>query len=88
MLVRKETEAAKIAQLVAEDPAQLVVEGLQAYPNNATTAIDLEITLAQVIGEEKFKKWWSGAKKAVAKKAAAKAGVVRRKAAVAKTKKP
>jgi transcription elongation factor GreA len=67
LLVRKETEAAKIAQLVAEDPAQLVVEGLQAYPNNATTAIDLEITLAQVIGEEKFKKWWSGAKKAVAK---------------------
>jgi transcription elongation factor GreA len=67
LLVRKETDAAKIAQLVAEDPAQLVVEGLQAYPNNATTAIDLEITLAQVIGEEKFKKWWSGAKKAVAK---------------------
>jgi transcription elongation factor GreA len=67
LLVRKETDTAKIAQLVAEDPAQLVVEGLQAYPNNATTAIDLEITLAQVIGEEKFKKWWSGAKKAVAK---------------------
>jgi transcription elongation factor GreA len=56
-----------VAQLIAEDPAQLVVEGLQAYPNNATTAIDLEITLSQVIGEEKFKKWWSGAKKAVAK---------------------
>jgi transcription elongation factor GreA len=52
---------------VAEDPAQLVVEGLQAYPNNATTAIDLEITLAQVVGDEKFKKWWTGAKKAVAK---------------------
>ena len=27
----------------------------------------MEITLAQVIGEEKFKKWWSAAKKAVAK---------------------
>jgi transcription elongation factor GreA len=67
LLVRKETDAAKIAQLVAEDPAQLVVEGLQAYPNNATTAIDLEITLAQVVGDEKFKKWWTGAKKAVAK---------------------
>jgi transcription elongation factor GreA len=67
LLVRRETEAAKIAQLVADDPAQLVVEGLQAYPNNATTAIDLEITLAQVVGEEKFKKWWTGAKKAVAK---------------------
>jgi transcription elongation factor GreA len=67
LLVRKETEPKVIAALIAENPAQLIVEALQAYPNNATTAIDLEITLAQVIGEEKFKKWWSTAKKAVAK---------------------
>jgi len=67
LLVRKQTEAAKIADLIENDPAQLVVEGLQSYPNNATTAIDLEITLAQVIGEDKFKKWWSTAKKAIAK---------------------
>jgi transcription elongation factor GreA len=66
LLVRKETETATINQLAAENPAQLVVEALQGYPNHATTAIDLEITLAQVIGEEKFKKWWSVAKKAVA----------------------
>ena len=67
LLVRKEIEAAKIADLIENNPAQLVVEGLQAYPNNATTAIDLEITLAQVVGEDKFKKWWSSAKKAIAK---------------------
>lgn len=67
LLVRKETDAKKIAELIAENPAQLVVEALQAYPNNAATVIELEIVLAQVIGEEKFKKWWSVAKKAVAK---------------------
>ena len=67
LLVRKETEPKKIAELIAENPAQLVVEALQAYPNNAATVIEMEITLAQVIGEEKFKKWWSVAKKAVAK---------------------
>jgi transcription elongation factor GreA len=67
LLVRKQTEAAKIADLIENNPAQLIVEGLQAYPNNATTAIDLEITLAQVLGEDKFKKWWSTAKKAIAK---------------------
>lgn len=67
LLVRKQTESAKIAELIEKNPAQLVVEGLQAYPNNATTAIDLEITLAQVVGEDKFKKWWSAAKKVVAK---------------------
>jgi transcription elongation factor GreA len=67
LLVRQETEPKKIAALIADDPAQLVVEALQAYPGHATTAIDLEITLAQVLGEEKFKKWWSTAKKALAK---------------------
>lgn len=67
LLVRRETEPERIAQLIAESPAELVVEALKAYPNNATTAIDLEITLAQVVGEEKFKKWWSHAKKALAK---------------------
>ncbi len=67
LLVRKQTEPDTINQLIANQPAQLVVEALQGYDNNATTAIDLELTLAQVIGEDKFKKWWSSAKKAVAK---------------------
>ncbi|GAB1488518.1 hypothetical protein MASR2M8_09630 [Opitutaceae bacterium] len=67
ILVRKQTEADKVADLVENNPAQLVVETLASYPNSATTAIDLEITLAQVLGEDKFKKWWSTAKKAIAK---------------------
>jgi transcription elongation factor GreA len=67
ILVRKETEAARVTELVENDPAQLIVETLQSYPNGATTAIDLELTLAQVLGEEKFKKWWSTAKKAIGK---------------------
>ena len=67
LLVRKETDTQRVNELIADDPAQLIVEALAAYPNNAATGIELEITLAQVIGEEKFKKWWSAAKKAVAK---------------------
>ena len=67
LLVRKETEPKKIAELIAENPAQLVVEALESYPNHAATVIEMEITLAQVIGEDKFKKWWAAAKKAVAK---------------------
>ena len=67
LLVRKETEAKRISELISDDPAQLIVEALQSYPNHATTAIDLEITLAQVVGEEKFKKWWATTKKALAK---------------------
>jgi transcription elongation factor GreA len=67
LLVRKQTEPDTIQNLIDNNPAQLVVEALQSYPNNATTAIDLELTLAKVIGEDKFKKWWSGAKKLIAK---------------------
>jgi len=67
LLVRKETDSAKIAELVAENPAQLLVEALESYPNHAATQIEIEIVLAQVVGAEKFKKWWSAAKKVIAK---------------------
>jgi transcription elongation GreA/GreB family factor len=69
LLVRRETEAARINELIANQPAQLVVEALQAYPNQAATAIELEIVLAQVLGEEKFKKWWAAARKQIAQDA-------------------
>ena len=67
LLVRKETESKVISDLIADNPAQLIVEALQSYPNHAATVIDLEITLAQVVGEEKFKKWWAATKKVLAK---------------------
>jgi len=67
LLVRKETEPDKISELIEEDPVQLVVEALQAYPGNATSAIDLEMTLTQVVSEDKFKKWWASTRKHLAK---------------------
>lgn len=67
ILARQQTEPDTIAELIDKKPAQLVVEALAAYENNATTAIDLEITLGQLVGEAKFKKWWSTAKKQIAK---------------------
>lgn len=67
ILARKETEAEAIKDMVEKDQAQLVVETLKSYPNHMTSAIDMEITLTQVVGETKFKKWWTAAKKVVAK---------------------
>ena len=67
LLVRKQTEAAKINKLIAEQPAELIVEALKSCENHATTAIDLELTLTQVVGGANFKKWWAGAKKAIAR---------------------
>jgi len=67
LLVRKSTEPEVIEKLIDENPAELIAQALLAYPNHATTAIDLEITLGQVVGEDRFKKWWSSARKLVAK---------------------
>ena len=67
LLVRKETEPTVITKLASEAPSQLLIEALAAYPNSAATQIEVEIVFAQVFGEEKFKKWWSTAKKAIAK---------------------
>lgn len=67
LLVRKQTETEKINKLIAEDPAQLFVEGLEAYPNQAATGIEIESVLSQVVGPDKFKRWWSAAKKIVLK---------------------
>jgi transcription elongation GreA/GreB family factor len=67
ILARKETEPAKVKQLVEDDPVQLVIDTLSAYPNKAASAIELEIVLAQIIGEEKFKRWFSAVKKQLVK---------------------
>jgi transcription elongation GreA/GreB family factor len=67
ILVRKETETDKIKKLVDDDPVQLVIEALAGYPNQAASAIEVETTLAAVVGEEKFKRWFSNVKKQLVK---------------------
>ncbi len=67
ILARKETEPAKVRELIEDDPVQLVIDTLSAYPNKAASAIELEIVLTQVVGEEKFKRWFSNVKKQLVK---------------------
>lgn len=67
ILARKETESAKVTALIDENPVQLVIDTLTAYPNHAASAIELESVLAQVVGEEKFKRWFSNVKKQLIK---------------------
>jgi transcription elongation factor GreA len=66
LLVRKETEAAKIKDLIENNPAQLVVDALGTYPGNAATGVELENLFSAVIGPDKFKRWWTAAKKQLA----------------------
>jgi len=67
ILARKETDSAKVKELITEDPVQLVIDTLSAYPNKAASAIELEIVLTQVVGEEKFKRWFASVKKQLVK---------------------
>src|SRR3954465_9223460 len=67
ILARKETEPERVKELIENDPVQLVIETLNAYPNKAASAIEVEIVLAQVVGEEKFKRWFANVKKQLVK---------------------
>jgi transcription elongation factor GreA len=67
ILVRKETEAAKVQALIDDNPVQLVIDTLAAYPNQAASAIEVESVLTQVVGEEKFKRWFTNVKKQLVK---------------------
>jgi len=67
ILVRKQTDAATISDLIANKPADLLVELLKQYPNNAATGIEIESVLTRVVGEGEYKKWWAKAKKEVAR---------------------
>jgi transcription elongation GreA/GreB family factor len=67
ILARRATEPDRIHQLVEENPLQLVIDTLAAYPNQAASAVELESTLAQVVGEEKFKRWFAAVKKQLIK---------------------
>ena len=66
LLVRRITEPEKIKDLIENNPVELVIDALKVCDNSATTAIDLEHTLSQVVGPEKFKRWWTSVKKQLA----------------------
>ncbi len=66
LLVRQQTEAATIKDLIENNPAQLVVEALATYPGHAATGVELENLFSSVLGADKSKKWWTAAKKQLA----------------------
>jgi transcription elongation GreA/GreB family factor len=66
ILVRQRTDPVAIEELVKKHPADLVVEILTHAPDRTMSAIELENLLNRLLGE-RFKKWWSGAKKHLAK---------------------
>jgi len=67
LMARKETEPEAIAELISKKQGDLIVELLKQYPNGAASAVEVESVLTQVVGDDKFKKWWTATKKILAK---------------------
>ncbi len=66
ILVRYRTDPAAVDEMLKKRPADLVVEILHHAPDRTMSSIELENLLVRLLGE-RFKKWWSGAKKHLAK---------------------
>jgi transcription elongation factor GreA-like protein len=67
ILVRKQVEPEAVETLVNEHPADLVAELLKQYPNHAATGVELESVLVRVVGEGAFKRWWTHARREIAR---------------------
>ncbi len=66
ILVRHRNDPAAIDEMLKKHPADLVVEILHHAPDRTMSSVELENLLARLLGE-RFKKWWAGAKKHLAK---------------------
>lgn len=63
LLVRQKTEPDTIADMIKKQPAEIVIEALSRKPDGIVSASELETYLTRIIGQAKFKKWWSNTKK-------------------------
>jgi transcription elongation factor GreA len=67
ILVRAQHEEEKINELIKERPTDLVAEILSRADDQRATALEIETILSRLMGQAKFKKWWTQTKKALVK---------------------
>lgn len=67
ILVRQRTETKKIEDLVKNDRPGLIKAILKTSPTLSMSIVELETTLIKLLGPVKMKKWWTEAKKELAK---------------------
>lgn len=67
ILVRSREEPARINQLIADEPADLIVEILAQAPDQSLSTAELETILGRLLGPTRFKKWWTATRKVLIK---------------------
>lgn len=66
ILARQQTEPEVIENMITKEPAEVVIQTLQTFPNNAATGQELENLFRSLVGEGRFRRWWTAAKKQLA----------------------
>lgn len=67
ILVRAQKEKDVVDDLVKNKPADLIVDILSRAPEHCASALEIETVLSRLMGQAKFKKWWTQAKKVLVK---------------------
>ncbi len=67
ILVRHRQSPEEIEELIKKRPADLIVEILAQMPDQAASSVELERQLARLLGDKRFKKWWTATKKLLVK---------------------
>jgi len=67
ILVRSRQAPEEIEEMIRKRPTDLVAEILASCPDQRATNLDIETVLSRLLGQTKYKKWWTAAKKALVK---------------------
>lgn len=67
ILVRHRTDNAAIEEMIRKNPCDLIVEILRHCPDQAAAVPELERLLARLLGDGRYRKWWSATKRLLVK---------------------
>jgi transcription elongation GreA/GreB family factor len=67
MIARHRKEPEVVEEIIKKRPTDLIVEILSYAPNQGATNSELESQLIRLLGEKRYKKWWTATKKLLVK---------------------
>ncbi len=67
IIARHREDPEMVEEIIKKRPADLIVEILSIESNNAATNSELEKQLSRLLGEKRYKKWWTSTKKLLIK---------------------
>jgi transcription elongation factor GreA len=67
ILVRAQSEKESVDALIKDRPTDLIADILGRAENKSATALEIETVLGRLMGQAKFKKWWTQTRKALVK---------------------